>query len=49
MIESLEDVDFREEQLFQLLALEGFELDDLDSDDLVWMVGGVLVSSLVPL
>ncbi len=40
--ELLEDVDLREEQFLQLLALEGLELDDLDGHDVVCICRGVL-------
>ena len=45
MTQFLENIDFREEEFLELLALEGLELYYFDGDDLIWVGWGVLVSS----
>ena len=39
VIELFEDIDFGEEEFFQLLGLEGVELNDLDGNCLVCIEG----------
>ena len=45
MVKALEYIDFGVEQFFELLALQGLQLDYFDCYDFVWVGGAVLVIS----